>query len=170
MNAWVISVADILGQPGEYKDASRSAPVEGLETTLARVRESSLRANFRLQAVVEGVLVTGTVRGEAELQCARCLRASSDELSLEVSELFFAPGAGAPDDAYVITGTQVHLEPMVRDAVALALPLRPLCRADCKGLCATCGRDLNEGPCGCAQEETDPRWAPLRALSDKLSG
>ncbi|MGH2730855.1 MAG: YceD family protein, partial [Actinomycetota bacterium] len=54
------------------------------------------------------------------------------------------------------------------DALTLALPLNPVCRASCKGLCAHCGADLNRGPCNCAAEETDPRWAPLAALRERL--
>jgi uncharacterized protein len=57
---------------------------------------------------------------------------------------------------------------MLRDAVTLALPLRPLCREDCKGLCARCGNDLNAGPCDCGGDDIDPRWEALAALRERL--
>jgi uncharacterized protein len=57
---------------------------------------------------------------------------------------------------------------MLRDALALELPLNPLCRADCKGYCPRCGADLNAGACDCTDEEIDLRWAELAVLREKL--
>jgi DUF177 domain-containing protein len=57
---------------------------------------------------------------------------------------------------------------MMRDSVGLALPLNPLCRDDCAGLCARCGKDLNEGACECVDDDIDPRWDALAALRERL--
>jgi uncharacterized protein len=79
-----------------------------------------------------------------------------------VDELFVTdPEEG---ETYPIAGDHIDLEPMTREAVVLGLPLAPLCRPDCKGLCPTCGAELNRGPCGCPPPATDPRWAALDAL------
>jgi len=67
-------------------------------------------------------------------------------------------------ETYPIHGDHIDLEPMAREAVVLGLPLAPLCRPDCKGLCPSCGADLNQGPCGCPPAAADPRWAALDAL------
>jgi uncharacterized protein len=120
--------------------------------------------------VIEGVLVTGRVEGRSALQCARCLGDFGQELSLSVCELFAAPGHPAEDDVYRIAHTDIDLEPMLRDAIMLALPLNPLCHPDCKGLCARCGKDLNEGACGCTDDDSDPRWAALSELRARLEG
>ena len=158
-----------LGRPGEYRDISLQEPLEGVSSTLARLDERPLRAELRAESVMEGILITGEVEVEASVRCARCLREFSSDLSVELCELFVAPGHEAPgEDPYRVRGTEIGLEPMLRDAVTLSLPLRPLCKPDCKGLCARCGTDLNQGACGCVDEETDPRWADLDAVREML--
>lgn len=164
-----VPVAELLGSPGAYRDVNISSPLEGVEVELACLTDDPISVHLRAQSVVEGILVTGRVEGAIELRCARCLTQSSSAFSLEVCELFAAPGhVEASDDAYRITGTEIDLEPMLRDAVALALPLHPLCRQDCRGICARCGTDLNKASCDCTEDDTDPRWAPLDALRAKL--
>jgi uncharacterized protein len=125
--------------------------------------------SLRAESVVEGILVTGRIRAGVGARCARCLRDLSSDVDVEVCELFAAPGSrDVPEDSYRIWGTEMNLEPMVRDALTLALPLNPLCSRDCKGICSGCGTDLNVSDCVCVQEETDPRWAPLEALRARL--
>ncbi len=137
---------------------------------LASVGETPVEAHLRADSVVEGILVSGSVDAGARLQCARCLRAFSSGMSVKVCELFAdGPGRPAEEDVYAVDGEVIDLEPMLRDALTLALPLRPLCREACPGLCGSCGQDLNDGSCGCAAEGLDPRWAGLSALRDKLS-
>jgi DUF177 domain-containing protein len=164
-----VPVAELLGQPGAYRDLSIRAPLEGVAVDLARLGETPIEAELRAQSVVEGILVTGRVAGASELRCARCLKQFSSSLDLEVCELFAAPGhEGVSEDAYAVAGTEMDLEPMLRDVIALALPLHPVCTEECKGMCAQCGTDLNTGTCECTEDDTDPRWAPLDALRAKL--
>ena len=75
----------------------------------------------------------------------------------------FAAGAEPDGDEYPLVEGQVDLEPLIRDVVVLAMPFAPLCRPECRGLCARCGGDLNLGACTCPPE-ADPRWAPLADL------
>jgi uncharacterized protein len=166
-----VSVAEILGYPGEYRDIRLDRPISGVRTALARVTEAPVHAELRAESVVEGILMTGTVRAGTTLSCARCLDEFPSEVGLELCELFAGPGhkPSVEDEAYRVEGNEVDLEQMLRDALTLALPLHPLCREDCPGLCATCGRRLDVGSCDCFQEETDPRWAELDALREKLS-
>lgn len=170
MHGFTISVAEILGRPGTYRDIQISKPLGGVRTALARL-DKDLDASLRAESVVEGVLVTGPVGGSAVLQCARCLKQLPAAVAVEVCELFYGPGHEPPEDedAYSIKGLEIDLEPMLRDAVTLALPLNPLCDEHCKGLCARCGRDLNLNDCTCTEEEGDPRWAALDALRDRLA-
>jgi uncharacterized protein len=165
------SVADLLDRPGEYREFSVQPVLSGIGTALARLQAKPIRGDLRAESVVEGVLVTGPLSGTMDLRCARCLRPFEGDVSLELLELFVRPGHERPEDedAYRVTGKEIHLEPMLRDAIALALPLNPLCREDCAGLCAQCGRDLNEGSCDCRTEEIDPRWAELASIKDKLT-
>ena len=68
------------------------------------------------------------------------------------------------EETYPLGVDHLDLKPLVRDALLLELPIAPLCRADCQGLCPTCGADLNRGPCGCAEQSGDARWSVLDAL------
>jgi uncharacterized protein len=164
----MVSVAEILGRPGEYRDVPVAHPVEGLEVALAHLGTRPLTGTLRIESVVEGVPVTGAVAGEVDLECARCLKGFSAPLEVEVCELYTAPGHEAEADAYRVAGTEIDLEPLLRDAAGLALPLNPLCRTDCAGLCARCGKDLNEGACGCVEDVTDPRWDALAEVRARL--
>jgi uncharacterized protein len=166
-----VPVDKIIDRPGEYRDIELQAELSGVSTALAVLQDDPIDAQLRAESVVEGILVTGKVHGLARFNCARCLKELEGDVDLEVCEMFVAPGHEAPpeEDSYKIDGLEMNLAPMLRDAVALALPLNPICKMDCAGLCAHCGKDLNEGPCGCKEEEMDPRWAALSELRDKLA-
>ena len=169
MQTLTVSVAELLGQPGKYRDISISHSLADLRTALARVDDAPVNGSLRAESVVEGILVTGTATGHVAAQCARCLSDLGTDVEVELVELFAAPGsAPAEEDVYRIDGTEIDLEPMLRDALALALPLNPLCRRDCKGICAGCGADLNVAECVCSEDAPDPRWAPLDALRARL--
>lgn len=165
-----LSVAELLGRPGEYRDVSFSGRLPGVGTALARLDHDGIKGELRVESVIEGVLVTGKVAGQTTLECARCLTEFGSDVGLRVCELYAGPSheASADEDVYQVEATEIDLEPMIRDAVTLALPLNPLCREDCAGLCATCGTDLNEGACDCKDDALDPRWAALSDLRRRL--
>ena len=113
-----------------------------------------------------GIEAAGTVRAPWAGICRRCAEPVSGDLVLEVRERFGDQRAGdePPDDElYPIVDDFVDLGPLARDAIVLELPMAPLCRDDCAGLCAVCGADRNEGECGCVAPR-DPRWANLDVL------
>jgi uncharacterized protein len=170
VHEFTVSVAEILGRPGAYRDIEIAKPLDEVRTALARLQQA-VAARLRAESVVEGILVTGQVGGTAILQCARCLKQLPAQVEVDVCELYYGPGHEPleDEDAYSVKGVEVDLEPMLRDAVALALPLNPLCEEACKGLCARCGKDLNLHDCTCTEEEGDPRWAALDALRDRLA-
>ncbi|HEV2754642.1 MAG TPA: DUF177 domain-containing protein [Actinomycetota bacterium] len=179
MQGFTYSVIDILGRPGEYRDVRIAAPLPGAATALARVASSPVEAALRAESVVEGILVTGSARADVTLECSRCLTEFQSDITVSVCELFTGPGHEGEEDSYEVTGTEIDLEPMLRDAIVLDLPLNPVCSLDCKGYCAGCGQNLNasgrlggraenEGECTCAPDDVDPRWAGLEALRTKL--
>jgi uncharacterized protein len=120
-----------------------------------------------LESFAGGVMVTGTVTAPWRGLCRRCASPVEGMLRIPVRERFSEPdarGGGREDDeAYPIVGDELDLAPMVRDAVVLELPLAPLCREDCRGLCPYCGCDRNEELCDC-EAPRDPRWANLDVL------
>jgi uncharacterized protein len=140
------------------------APAE-LRVGLAGVPEGAdLELTVRLEAVTEGVLVTATARAPVTGECARCLEPLATQVEVSCQELFgYAPGVGADADGYSLDGDLLDLEPALRDALVLALPLAPLCREDCPGLCVECGVQLAKaGPEHSHGPVIDPRWAGLQ--------
>ncbi len=111
----------------------------------------------------------GTLECRVSGSCRRCLTPVSTSIVAEVGALF-AEDAGDDASTYALPAgaDELDLGPMVREELVLAAPPYLLCREECRGLCAQCGVDLNDGPCGC-EPEADPRWAALRALQDRGS-
>lgn len=108
---------------------------------------ASMELAVRLEEVSEGILVTASVTAPLVGECARCLEEFTSQTHVEFRELFTEGGDDAGDDGYVLVGDLLDLEPALRDAVVLELPLSPLCAADCPGLCSECGVRLAEaGP------------------------
>jgi uncharacterized protein len=158
-----LDVRDLLQRPGASRTVDVYGPLEGLRTEMAFVPEDRpVRARLLAESVVEGVLASGLLRGSMVLRCARCLTTYDHPFIVDVQELF-APGASATDDRYPVVGGFLDLEPMIRDAVVLSMPLAPLCKPGCLGLCSRCGGDRNLAECTCPPE-ADSRWAPLSAL------
>ncbi|MBX6372445.1 MAG: DUF177 domain-containing protein [Acidothermus sp.] len=128
---------------------------------------SDLAFDVRIESVREGVWVSGTVQASLAGECARCLEPFASELVVRLEQLFVYPGhrqASDDDEIGEVVDQAIDLEPLVRDAVVLALPLAPLCREDCPGLCPRCGVLLAEQPGHRHDDDVDPRWAILRGL------
>jgi uncharacterized protein len=126
--------------------------------------------DLRLESVVEGVLVSGTATVPLTGECGRCLEPVSDTLTVDLQELYAYPDSstdetGEDDEVSRMEGDLLDLEPVLRDAVVLALPLTPLCEQDCAGLCAECGERLDDLPEDHAHDAPDPRWAALQGLT-----
>lgn len=124
-----------------------------LGVALIGVQEGSdVELDLRLEAVHEGILVSGTAHVEVTGECGRCLDPLAYDLEVNVQELFF------------YEHDLIDLEPVLRDAVVTMLPFQPVCREDCQGLCSECGVRLEDEP-GHHHEVVDPRWAALADLA-----
>jgi uncharacterized protein len=151
---------------------SRTVPAPAdLGIEVLRVPEGApVELDLRTEAVMEGVLVTGTARAALEGECVRCLEPISEEIEVRFQELFVYDDREVdPDEELEVSKLQddlVDLEPLLRDAVVLALPFQPLCEDDCPGLCAECGARLAEDPDHSHGEPVDPRWAALATLTE----
>ncbi len=111
-----------------------------------------------LEGTSGGVFVTGRVEAVVRYTCNRCLAEWSEAVAVDLSELLGGEGD------YPLDGNEADLEAPLRDTVLLALPLLPLCRPDCLGLCSTCGADLNTGSCPGHDDEPESPFAALRHL------
>jgi uncharacterized protein len=158
-----LDVRDLVGRPGSSRAVHVAEPVAGLRTGLAVVPEDrAVDLDLLLESVVEGILASGPLEGVMTLQCARCLKPFEGSFRLDLREMF-VPGTSTEVDEYPLVEGFVDVEPMIRDAVVLSMPLAPLCRQDCLGLCDRCGGDRNVGECRCPPEP-DPRWSALHTL------
>ena len=121
---------------------------------------------------MEGVLVSGSVRGRAIGECVRCLGEAVEDVDLHLTELYVYPERAAvaaedgddDEDVRELEGDLIDLEPALRDAVVPALPFQPLCQPDCPGLCSECGARLADDP-DHSHEILDPRWSALSGLA-----
>jgi uncharacterized protein len=127
-------------------------------------KDAEVELDIRLEAVMEGVLVTGTARSPLRGECARCLEPVTSHGEVGFQELFFYSAEDAAEGDSLLDGELLDLEPVFRDAVVLTLPLSPVCSEDCSGLCVECGIRLADAEPGHKHEAVDPRWAKLQDL------
>ena len=175
----VLDTRELGRRPGSQRLTSFTAPAPAdLGIEVLRVPEGSPVAfELRLEAVMEGVLVTGEAQAELVGECVRCLEEVRDEVVADFQELFVYEESdtatdspdGEDDDASRLEGDLLDLEPLLRDAVVLMLPTNPLCRPDCPGLCAECGVHFDDLPADHSHEAVDARWAALRTISTEPS-
>jgi uncharacterized protein len=169
---FIVNVAGIRRSPGARRPEQRRGRIQDLGVTGSNVPpEAEVGIDVVLEVVNGGIVVIGTVTAPWVGECRRCLGEMRGDLVIEVREIYEPRTAGeesasieAEEETYPLLGDQLDLMPLARDAVLLNLPLAPLCRDDCAGLCPTCGADRNEGPCDCPPGDRDPRWATLDGL------
>lgn len=148
---------------------------QGLKT---KGRAELLEEHGHRRGVIQDIRLVGDFSTQVEVRCARCLEPVVNDVA-ESFDLVYRPlGADAGRAETSVTGADVEigyyhgegllLEDVLREQVLLALPLRSICREDCKGLCARCGRNLNSESCQCPDPLADQRWEALKGLRDKL--
>jgi len=167
-NPFVVDIRELGRRPGSLLPVHRTVQVpQGVGLDVIGVQAGDeLILDLRMESVVEGVLVSGTVSGPVVGECSRCLDPIQDVVEVDVVELFAYPDSTTSettdeDEVSRLTGDTIDLEPLVRDGVVLALPVAPLCRADCAGLCADCGQRWDDLPPDHQHATVDPRWAAL---------
>ncbi|MGO8956329.1 MAG: YceD family protein [Streptosporangiaceae bacterium] len=159
--------------PGSARTLTRTVPApEYLGVEMARVPAGAdLELDVQLEGVTEGVLVTATVSGPLAGECARCLEPFTSATKVRFQELFVLPehavpgAAGQEDeaDSYQLDASGLlDLEPALRDAVVLELPLSPLCDDGCLGLCPECGIRLADAAPGHRHEQRSAIWDALK--------
>jgi len=127
---------------------------------------------------IKDIRVSGELSTGLDVACARCLEPVRQDIRRKFDLLYRPLGADAGQDEQSVAGAESEisyyqgqgllLEDVLREQILLAVPLKAICREDCKGLCAHCGANLNAGPCSCAEPAEDPRWSALKDLREKL--
>lgn len=154
-------------RPGTEKTYSRvvEAP-ESLGVDVLGVPEGApIELELRLECVMDGVLATGSASATAEGQCVRCLDPVEIDIDVPFQEMYLYSDPG--EDELVLEDELLDLEPVLRDAVVLALPQNPLCDPDCPGLCSECGARLADDPDHAHGPAIDPRWSALTQLMEQ---
>jgi uncharacterized protein len=186
-NPLVFDTHELGRRPGALQRLNRSvdAPKDlGIQGVIGVPEGAPMELDLRLESVMEGVLVTGTARAVAKGECVRCLEPLELSLEADFQEMFSYPDAddrgrvkaepvgdaeesAEDEDRLFIEDGLFDLEPVLRDAVVLALPMQPVCQDDCLGLCSECGVRLTDDP-DHHHDAVDIRWAALQGLAGSL--
>jgi uncharacterized protein len=138
---------------------------------------SLIEGKVKLTRTNRGILVQGKLYSKVPVECSRCLKTFDYPLTINIEEEFFPVidvNTGIPLELPEESGDFIidehhilDLSEAIRQNALLAVPMKPLCREDCAGLCVTCGKNMNESPCDCSREEMDPRWSKLVELASE---
>lgn len=149
-------------------------------------QRSKLHASGRAQLVeehhgkhqvIKDIRLGGKIQTTLEMPCARCLEPVVQDVKREFELLYRPLGIDAGREELSVTGAEAEigyysgegllLEDVLREQVLLAVPLKVICRQDCKGLCPQCGKNMNADSCSCEEAE-DERWSALKDLREKM--
>jgi uncharacterized protein len=170
-----LSLESVLDEPLRF-DGELELPVSAIEREPLQAL-SPLKLTGEVRRIEGGYALDARLVYEGELECSRCLAAYPFQEDESFHLVFFPRRAAnseehelSPDDLDAIFYDEpvVRLHPIAEERVQMALPMKPLCRPDCRGLCSGCGIDLNLGACVCVRESIDPRWDALKALKEKV--
>ncbi|MDQ6836891.1 MAG: DUF177 domain-containing protein [Actinomycetota bacterium] len=167
---WLVPVRSlrrVVGSTHHEHRCGRLGQLSVADTLVAA--DAMVDADVTLSAIHGGVEVSGRVSAPFTGRCRRCGRVLDGDVVTEVREVYRTRSARQSDgqddeETYQLGPDHLDLAPMVRDAVLLDLPIAPLCRPECLGLCDRCGADRNVESCTCTAERRDDRWAALDVL------
>ena len=171
MNELKVDLSDIAGTPGargRYSVLEHLAPTEDFSCI------SPVRGEITVENVGSLLITRGRMEVSVRLSCVRCLREFERAVTVEFEEEY-ATDYTAPDvstidreepDTAAISGFTLDLTELARQQVTVNVPMASVCRPKCRGICPRCGQNLNDGPCECAVEPADGRWAKLQDLLD----
>ena len=162
----VVQLKELIHKPGSMKEVVLEHTLEeaiGTEV-MGLPAGTSLSVPTRLESVHEGILATAQFTARASGICSRCLDEISEEVEIEIQELFlYRP---EQDDDFVVEQDRIDLEQALIDSVVPALPLKPLCSDDCLGLCARCGIRMEQDPSHTHEDPIDPRFSALEGFGE----
>ncbi len=147
----------------EAAGASREIAFDVPEIRLDDTRLDYMRGNVRLTRTARGILVQGQLLAGYKSQCVRCLKETSRQINLEIEDIFVFPPTPQAEFAVYEDGF-LDLAPLLREETIVHMPIHVVCMPECRGLCPSCGTDLNTDVCACEQDNIDPRFAVLKQM------
>lgn len=162
-------VKSLLADPGSAFPVEETVSMENMKIGGDEVRFlSPVRLTGTLRAIGQGAIrFEGQADALAAMDCSRCTKSTQVSLHCDISQRFIAERLEEQadmEDAEVFENDLIDLNDLLYSEISMAVPMKVLCKENCLGLCPVCGKDLNEGPCQCQQEDTDPRWDALKNL------
>ncbi|MCS7233086.1 MAG: DUF177 domain-containing protein [Synergistetes bacterium] len=174
--AMVIELEELEREPGKVLEFTFEENFESFDYKGEKVNFSEeVFVEGGVVKVKEGFMVWGEATTTLKLHCSRCLELFSFPVKVEF-EVEYRRGEeqftsskerSLNEDDFRISyfaGENIDIEGDIRQFIILSIPMKPLCKEDCKGLCPVCGKNLNEGDCGCERDVEDPRWSALKGL------
>ena len=162
-----LDLRSIIHVPGASLPFQFELDLSGLDFYGEKPFAHPVRVSGTVRNMADALLLEGTAETTLELACDRCLKPFSQELTLPVSTLLAEELEDEENDEIVLLENgEADLDEIFTTALVLSMDAKHVCSEDCKGLCPTCGANLNDGPCGC-RKEIDPRLAALAQLLDK---
>lgn len=162
----IVQLKELIHKPGNMKEVVLEHTLsEQIGTDVMGIEAgSTLVIPTRLESVHEGILATADFTAKVKGICSRCLDEISDDLEIEIQELFmYRP---EQEDDFVVEQDRIDLEQALIDSVVPALPLQPLCSEDCAGLCSRCGVRMDEDPSHSHEDPIDPRFSALEGFGE----
>ncbi len=164
-SAFVVKVGSLLNRHVEEIVVESRGFLSEIENSICKVRDDTpIIFNFTLENGANGVVVRGKIVSTWEGTCRRCLTRLKGNIEAQIGEIYVPD----PDieTEYLLENENVDLSFAIRDALILELPLAPLCKIDCLGLCSVCGADRNESPCQCYESQGRDEFSALKILLD----
>jgi uncharacterized protein len=180
----LIELRELEHRPLDFKEEFAPETID-LGPDMRQVK--TLRTHGRAQLIeehhskrylIKDIRVNGDLDTAVQLLCARCLEPLVQSVSREFDLLYRPQGTDAGEEERSVPATEAEisyyqgngllLEDVLREQILLAVPLKAICREDCKGLCPHCGKNMNTEQCSCAEPLEDPRWSALKELRDKM--
>jgi uncharacterized protein len=180
----LIEIRELENYAVDFKEQFEPGVIDlGVEARQTDVLKTSGRAQLVKEhhgkhLLLKDIRIAGDFATKVEVTCARCLEPVIQDVARTFDLLYRPQGSDAGKEELSVTaaeaevgyyrGEGLQLEDVLREQVLLALPLKAICREDCKGLCPHCGKNLNQELCNCAEPMEDPRWSALKDLREKL--
>jgi len=181
----LIRIADLELRPLEFEQEFRPGSIDfgsdlrQVSSLVAKGRAELVKEHHGGKVIVPNIRLIGDFSGDFEANCARCLEPVPLHLGKSFDLIYRPLGSDRRADEVSISeaeteigyyqGEGMQLADSLREQVLLAVPIKFVCREDCKGFCPSCGKNRNEADCGCVRKESDPRWDALKELKKSLS-
>lgn len=164
---YTIDISTIKKELGSEKPIDEVIDLGEIELRNQNIKTGQLRVEGKTVNVSEGILLQAKASGEIILTCSRCLDKFKHPLALDIEELFTFHDTD--QEHFVEKDDTIEIAGVIIEALALDLDMKTLCKQDCKGLCPSCGIDLNKRSCQCTDQKINIRWNKLEELKKRLN-